>query len=167
MAPKVFPAVCLSLTLLLYIAGYHGLSSIGRKPPPTAEAGVTLPSAAGGTPAAQSVPAALDVAAGSASASDQPLSSVAAPTSMAIAGSPSGNAATAPSSNKLNNLRLVLDGSLEAALKFAVPEGKSRFVLATFGNLGVKDQLANFVQYCGRAGAAAVRPCTATPRARR
>ena len=73
---------------------------------------------------------------------------------MAIAGSPSGNAATAPSSNKLNNLRLVLDGSLEAALKFAVPEGKSRFVLATFGNLGVKDQLANFVQYCGRAGAA-------------
>ena len=48
----------------------------------------------------------------------------------------------------------VLDGSIAAALRLAVPPGRPRFVLATFGNLGVKDQLTNFASYVKRAGAA-------------
>ena len=78
---------------------------------------------------------------------------VAATVGGAASPSAAGSASKAPSRH---NLRLVLDGSLEAALTLAVPDGKPRFVLATFGNLGVKDQLANFVRYCGRAGAAHV-----------
>lgn len=51
---------------------------------------------------------------------------------------------------------LELDGSLTAALEAAVPAGKPKFVLATFGNLGVREQLANFVAYVRRTGAAHV-----------
>ena len=64
-----------------------------------------------------------------------------------------GGGGARPQQQQPSNLRLVLDGSIEAALKLAVPDGKPKFVLATFGNLGVKDQLANFIKYCSRAGA--------------
>ena len=48
------------------------------------------------------------------------------------------------------------DGSLEAALRLAVPEGQLRFVLVTFGNKGVQDHLLNFVDHVKSVGAAHV-----------
>ena len=52
--------------------------------------------------------------------------------------------------------KTTLDGSVEAALKLAVPGGPGGFVLVTFGNAGVKDPLLNFVSYANSAGAAHV-----------
>ena len=48
------------------------------------------------------------------------------------------------------------DGSLDSALRLAVPEGQLRFVLVTFGNKGVQDHLLNFVGHVQSVGAAHV-----------
>ena len=44
------------------------------------------------------------------------------------------------------------DGSLEAALRAAVPAGRPRFLLLTFGNAAIGPLLRNFALHCRRAG---------------
>ena len=47
---------------------------------------------------------------------------------------------------------LRLDGTLEAALRAAVPAGRPRFLLLTFGNAAIGPLLRNFALHCRRAG---------------
>ena len=44
------------------------------------------------------------------------------------------------------------DGTLEAALHAAVPAGRPRFLLLTFGNAAIGPLLRNFALHCRRAG---------------
>ena len=143
---KIFPIVCLVATLLFYLIGY---AAVKPAPLPVVNyAGIVPPAKqqehleVGHALPASAAAVGTRTAAASTTSTAPPAEVAAAVTSAASSAAPT-----------QSNLRLVLDGSLEAALKLAVLDGKPKFVLVTFGNLGVKDQLANFIKYCSRAGA--------------
>jgi hypothetical protein len=126
MAPRVFPLVCAVSVMLFYLIGY---SSISMQAPPAAVIATAIERAA-------------------------PMDVVDRRGLQALALTSSAVAATVPiEASPPARTGLVLDGSLEAALRYAVPPGKPKFLLVTFGNLGVKDQLLNFVAHVKRAGA--------------
>ena len=152
MAPRYFPLCCVVTTLLFYAAGYQGLSSLGGAPPPAAVVHTHHPQQTSLTSQLVAAAAAVPAATAAATIANNAAAKSATAPPVATAADPAAIAQDAAAARP-QNLRLVLDGTVEAALKLAAPEGKPRFVLATFGNLGVRDQLANFVAYCSRVGA--------------
>ena len=165
MAPKLFPLCCLLTVLIFYVASYQGLRSLGQSPPAAAilATEASLSRAQASSPMATNQPIATATASNSASGlltakPEVAVSAAALSTSMVATTSASTTAAVERSASSVAPTPAAarLDGSLAAALQYAVPTGKPRFVLATFGNLGVRDQLINFVRFCTRAGAAHV-----------
>ena len=151
---KTFPVACVCVTMLLYLTAYSQLKVTA--PPPAARANdITVtprPLGVGtfhfnvtGLEAARQVTAAHTLDAGRLS-THQRINAVATAV----------EAAKQVVTSATTRASLVLDGTLEAALRYAVPPGKPKFLLVTFGNLGVKDQLLNFVAHAQRAGAAHV-----------
>jgi hypothetical protein len=140
---KIFPIVCGLGVLLFYIAAYHGLSGMRGAPPAAAVLSHREPSL-------QRMPLPK------APASQTSAVAVAVPTVEVVTESKASAPTTSAPSSSPPPPTLELDGSLTAALEAAVPAGKPKFVLATFGNLGVREQLANFVAYVRRTGAAHV-----------
>ena len=129
---KIFPIVC-----LLSVVAFYIIASRLVIRPSTPPIGAIVHH----EPNLQRIPAAPTankINAAAAAVEVAPPTTIAAPT-------PAAAASAAP--------KTVLDGTLDAALRAAVPSGKPKFVLATFGNLGVKEQLRNFVTYCAKAGA--------------
>ena len=111
-------------------------------------------------PTAAAAPAAATPAAAAAAPAAVPEVVAAAPAvAVALPTAPAATAATAGASgapepqaqSRPADVHIALDGSMEAALRLAVPAGAPRFVLLTFGNLGVKEHLLNFVAHARRA----------------
>ena len=127
---KLFPIVCLVTVLLFYLTAYSSLTTLHASPPPRA----AIESSSAAQSSWRPTPAPPAAALGVVRAAE--VASV---------------ASTSPPPPALK-----LDGTLDDALRVAVPSGKPKFVLVTFGNLGVREQLVNFVTYCQRAGAAHV-----------
>ena len=65
-------------------------------------------------------------------------------------------ATAAATSTAHASLAADFDGTLDAALRAAVPTGAPRLILATFGNSGVKEHLLNFVSHVRKCGSAHV-----------
>lgn len=153
---RVFPIACALFTLIFYLAAYKVLND-PRHPASTPLEAVS-PS---GSQAAR-----LPVQQHGRDVSSVPSSSVVSSVVMREALAPTltvesekqlqqthSMVKSAPTPVAEHRLALVLDGTVEAALRYAVPAGRPKFVLVTFGNLGVKDQLLNFVSHATRAGA--------------
>ena len=142
-AMRVFPIVCVLMTLVLYVVANSYIGSFSTAPP---------------VGAVQQAPAGMAARATAAAAKPLPIASVASettPTPAAALGSMGSVSSSAASAAKLESTASTsLDGSLEAGLRFAVPAGRPPFLLITFGNLGVRDQLLNFATFAQRAGAA-------------
>lgn len=156
--PRAFPIVCAALTLIAYLVAYTSLSS--RAPPPQAVVDVARPSGLRQVKVdnSQSVPqSSLAASEHTAGTGRQEIERQPQAKDEGAASSEQVQAAPARASEvPLARPALVLDGSLDAALRYAVPAGKPKFIMLTFGNLGVKDQLLNFVAHVKRIGAAHV-----------
>lgn len=136
---KTFPVVCFISVLLFYLIAYNGIGSLRSTPPPQA--------VVHHEPNLQRIPAinSIDRAVSAVQVEAPVRTSIDVPA-----------AAAAITTSPPPPTAMQLDGSLEAALKLAVPDGQPKFVLATFGNLGVQEPLTNFVKYAQKVRAAIV-----------